>query len=451
MHCGLCVGVLPEKLAFAETPQGLLPQLTKQLDDADAEALNTAWACCPGRGVPYHHVNEFLGRTAHPLLGAFEETYVGHSGNKTVRERGASGGILSSVLIHLLETKRVTAAIVLQQGAHTPEQAAPVFARTADEVLAAAQSVYAVTPTLTVLEQIDPAAGPYAMVVLPEQAAALRMLQAAGDPRALAIKYVFGPYAGTNMYHGSVRGFLRGQGVGNDVAISKLQWRAGEWPGYLQVDTADGRTFKAEKFYYNYLIPFFISRNCQIIPDFTNELTDLSVGDAWAPTYEKQRGGHAVVVPRTAEVQSILQEMVEQEKLVLNAVSVEKALSMHGHMLDFKKRGAFIRLGWQKAAGKPVPQYDYAPADVGLMRKVVEGVLWLIFTTGRQPWARWIITRLPLSIVGPTFNGLRLSWKKLSKPTKRKGLAEVAFTQTFMDERWQEIAQTESTQEQARA
>ena len=38
--------------------------------------------------------------------------------------------------------------------------------------------------------------------------------------------------------------------------------------------------------------------------------------------------------------------------------------------------------------------------------------------------ARWIVCRIPERILGPFFNWMRLRWKALSRPTKRKGLAQ---------------------------
>ena len=54
---------------------------------------------------------------------------------------------------------------------------------------------------------------------------------------------------------------------------------------------SDGKILKAEKFYYNYLIPFYITKGSLLSIDFCNELTDISVGDAWHPKYEKQGKG----------------------------------------------------------------------------------------------------------------------------------------------------------------
>ncbi len=118
---------------------------------------------------------------------------------------------------------------------------------------------------------------------------------------------------------------------------------------------------RAEKFYYNYLIPFYITRSTLLSVDFTNELTDISVGDAWHPDYEKLGQGFSVVVARTEKGENLLREMQAVGVFALEETTVERALSMHGHMIDFKKRGAFIRMGWRRTLGQRVPEYGYRP------------------------------------------------------------------------------------------
>lgn len=440
-HCGACVGLHPDLLTFEDTPVGPLPTLRHPLSQAEDRSLALAWAVCSGRGVPYPQLAEYLhgSKPDNWLLGAYRQVAIGYAAEPTIRRRGASGGVISRVLIHLLETNQIEGAIVLRQGLSTPETATPVIATNRDEVLAAAQSVYAVTPMLTILPEMETFAGRLAFVGLPEQVTALRLLQAAGHPAASKVVFVAGPYTGTNMYSGAVRAFLQMQGVSDRVAITRLQWRAGEWPGYLQVDTADGRVFKAQKFYYNYLIPFYISRNCQITPDFTNEATDLSVGDAWSPQFEQQGGGYSVIVARSDRATTILKQMQQAGELVLEDVPVDQALAMHGHMLDFKKRGSFIRLAAQQKQGRPIPDFGYRPDRIPLSRWLVETVISGSFTVGSEQWARGLVAKLPLPVVGRTFNLLRKTWKGISKPTKRKGLADTRFIETHSEARWREV------------
>ena len=47
-----------------------------------------------------------------------------------------------------------------------------------------------------------------------------------------------------------------------------------------------------------------------------------------------------------------------------------------------------------------------------------------------QNLARWLVAQIPERVIGPVFNKLRLSWKALSKPTKRKGLAGLTMIET---------------------
>jgi coenzyme F420 hydrogenase subunit beta len=113
---------------------------------------------------------------------------------------------------------------------------------------------------------------------------------------------------------------------------------------------------------------------------------------------------------------------------------------MHGHMLDFKKRGTFLRLAAQLRRGQPVPDFGYVPGAIPPSRKAVELAISGSFALGGQAWARWMVSKVPLGVVGPAFNILRKSWKRISRPAKRRGLSECEFVVTRNPERWREIA-----------
>ncbi len=439
-HCGACVGLSPDLLQFQETPSGPLPHPRRYFRVEEDKSLALAWAVCSGRGAPYPELFEYLNYTPENwLIGPYRQLFTGFATDPIIRSRCASGGIISRVLIHLLESGQVEGAVVLRQGLHLPEIATPVIATNREQVLAASQSVYTITPLLTILPDMEAFQGRLAFVGLPEHVVTLRMLQASGYPAAQKVVFVIGPYTGTNMYSGAVRAFLRAQGVPDHITIKSLQWRAGKWPGYLQVEISDGRIFRAKKFYYNYLIPFYISRNCQLTPDFTNEVTDMSVGDAWSPKFEKAGVGHSVIVVRNKKAQEILKELQKSDDLVLESVSLDQVLAMHAHMLDFKKRGCFIRLESQIKKEKPVPDFGYCPERIPQGRRLVEMIISSCFALCRTQLARWIVSKMPLVFIGPAFDILRKTWKTLSKPTKRKGLSQTRFIVTRNDSRWREL------------
>lgn len=423
--CGACVACAKVgKADMRATPKGPVPFF-----EADADARDPlAWAICPGRGIPYLDVHEqFYGRVPeNHLTGPLLAVRTGYAADPVLRRAGASGGVTTAVLVHLLETGRIDAAIVVKQGEPTPDRASAVFARTREEIIAAAQSVYIPVSVLDRLRDLEPGKR-YAMTCLPDQAATLRRLQVAGFAPARQVEYVLGPYTGTALYPAAIRCLLRSHKIRDDDAITSLQWRAGEWPGYLEIQTASGRVVKSKKVYYNFLIPFFVTRTSLLYMDFANEFCDLSVGDAWSPAFEASGGGHSVVVTRSEPMERVVCEMRDQGHLSLQDEDPLKASEMHGHMIDFKKRGSYIRIRLRRMLGLPVPDHACRPLPLPASRWGVEAVVSGLFICCGNPIARKILEFLPESIMGPVFNRLRLSWKSLSKPTKRKGLQELTL------------------------
>ena len=119
--------------------------------------------------------------------------------------------------------------------------------------------------------------------------------------------------------------------------------------------------------------------------------------------------------------------MCQRGLISLEEISVDEALSMHGHMFDFKKRGAFIRMGWRAALGKRVPDYGYRPKVIPFSRKLVEIAISSIFAICGTRLARRLVEFIPVGFIGPLFNALRKAWKDVSKPTKRRGLRDLGF------------------------
>lgn len=418
--CGACVALDSSGQSWMQdTLLGPLPQF-----GPDSSFPDFAKQACSAFGVNYPQLyQQHYG--CYPqswLIGHAEKVYTGFSADSLIRRAGASGGVLTNTLIYLLESGRVDAVILAKQGVPNPENARAVVAKTREEIFAGAQSVYIPVSMLDILRDLEKGKK-YAIVCLPEQTVALRIMQQSGFTPALQIKYIVGPYTGTALYPIAIRCFLRSKQIRDGDAIISLNWRAGEWPGYLEIKTFSGEVIRTPKVYYNFLIPFFVTQTSLQSMDFVNEFADLAVGDAWSPVFESQGGGHSVLVTRTPEMQSIISEMHSKGLLELQEEDPAKALEMHGHMIDFKKRGGWLRNQWRRKIGRLAPDYGYKPAYIPVSRVLVEVVISGLFTVGKTRFARWAISMIPEAIIGPLFNSLRLGWKKVSYPTKRKGLS----------------------------
>lgn len=424
--CGACVALDPAGRAeMRDTPFGPVP------DIAGSDLPELAWRACPGKGIRYPELYRAHYGSAPDnwLTGHLHGVRTGYSGDPRIRSAGASGGVLTHVLTHLLESGRIDAAIVVQQGVPEPEKARAIIVDNADAIQAAAQSVYVPVSVLDVLRRLEPGRR-YAITCLPDQSAALRVLQSAGFAPAQQIRFVVGPYTGTALYPDALRCFLRSKGIPDSEPVTSLKWRAGEWPGHLEIKTASGKVFRSKKVYYNFLIPFFVTQNSLQNMDFANEFADLAVGDAWSPKFESLGGGHSVIATRTEEMESIIAEMESSSRLIATREDPLKASEMHGHMIDFKRRGGYIRNRLRRFFGFPAADFGMRPDPLPASRWAVELVVSGIFLLSRTWLARQIVELIPESVIGPLFNHLRLGWKNISKPTKRKGLGNLRMVET---------------------
>jgi len=420
--CGACVALDESGLSeMIDSSSGPIPKFSNR-----ASIPDNIETICPGYGCNYPelYVQHYGTVPDRWLLGHQERVRTGYAADDSIRRLGASGGVLTRVLVYLLESGRVDGVIVAEQGRPSPLQARYRVATTAKEVIDCAQSIYIPVSMIDSLKEIDDEKS-YAMVCLPDQSAALRQMQHLGDKKALQIKYVIGPYVGTSLQPEAINAFLKSNRIDQSDAVTSLKWRAGEWPGYLEIKTESGRMIRSKKVYYNYLIPFYVTQASLQSMDFANEFADLAVGEAWSPEFEKEGKGHSVIVTRSTDMEEILSEMIQNNLIEAMVVDPMQATEMHGHMLDFKKRGSYLRNRWRRVIGLKAPDFGYVPKKISLSRMLVEIVICSIFFLARRSISRKILQKIPERIMGPFFNKTRLLWKSVSKPTKRKGLADI--------------------------
>jgi coenzyme F420 hydrogenase subunit beta len=420
-RCGSCVGLSAGKIAFSDRTGKYVPVIHKPMDK---ETSGIIWHACSGKGFsfPEQRVSVFGDPEGHPYLGHYQKIYTGYSNDPEIRLGSASGGILSSVLTWLLEKKMIDGAVVLGMSEKEPWLTRPFIATTAEEILEAAQSKYIISSVNEILPEIGRFNGTLAYVGLPGQVQSIRLLQQVDHPFVRNIRYVFGPFYGNTLHFSSVKSFLRSFGIKDHRQIRKLYFRYGEWPGKMRVELKDGSLFELPKFHANYLIPFHILKNSLLCTDLTNEYTDISGGDAWAPVYEERGKGFSMVISRSEAGEKILQQMIAEGRLTLEPESTEKAVEMHSHGYDLKKRGTFIRMKYRGWLGKPNPDYGYELKGFPVSRYMMEVIIDALFLVSGTGIARWIVERIPPKTIGGVFEKARKLWKKSTHKIKRERL-----------------------------
>jgi coenzyme F420 hydrogenase subunit beta len=418
-RCGSCVGLSEGKIAFRNREGKYLPEVISEIDDKMADRL---WAACSGKEFSFpEHNARFYSEAPHfhEYTGSYENIYIGYALDEQIRRNSASGGIISAVLIYLLETGKIDGAVTLRMSHQKPWLSEPFIATTREDIMEAAQSKYTISSVNEILPAMENFRGTLAYVGIPPQVQSIRKLQKINDPSVKNIKYIFGPFYGNTLYFSSVKSFLKTYGEKDFTKITKLYFRYGEWPGNMRIEMESGRVIELKKFHANYLIPFHVLKNSLYCTDFTNEFTDISGGDAWAPVYEERGKGFSMIFARTRKGQEILDEMIKAGLIRTDPITENEAIKMHSHGYDFKKRGSFIRIRFRKLTGKGIPDYGYKINGFGISRYVMEMIISTMFILMSTRLARWTVEQFPPGVVGKLFEKARTAWKNSTKKIKR--------------------------------
>jgi len=423
-RCGSCVGLSNGAINFADREGDCLPHISAEPDAVRAARIAAA---CAGAEADFNALNTAaFGADAgrHEYLGHFESIGIGHADDPQTRSEGASGGVLTAILLWLLERGEIDGAVVTGMDERRPWLPKTFIARNAEEIRAAAQSKYVITTVNEILPEMEAFTGRLAYVGLPCQVHSIRRMQAAGDTAVKSIRFVFGPFCGNTLHFSSIKSLLRSYGEKDHTCIKRLDFRAGEWPGSLRIEMQSGRVIELPKFHANYLIPFHIMKRCLLCTDLANEFTDISGGDVWAPVYEERGRGFSMVFARSAEGSRIIREMQESGALSLASLEPDEALKMHSHGYDLKKRGAFIRMEFLTKLGLAVPDYGYELSGFKPKRYVMEAVLDQLFLLFGTRVSRAALEHVNPEHMGAIFQRLRTLWKKSTHNIKREQLGE---------------------------
>lgn len=428
-RCGSCVGVCTQQAVTFKEPLGdCLPVADPAVcAGCDAPCLTA----CPGRYVDFPDLNQSLfgGPPEDYLLGHAAEIAVGFSTDNAIRAAAASGGVITGMLRYLLDSGSIDGVACLIDDPAQPLQPRPVICTDWKTLQQSQQSKYSLTPVNTILREIASFDGRLAYVGLPDQVQSIRKLQQAGHPAALKIQLVIGSFCGAVNHFSSVREFLRKQGIDDLGLVARIEYRAGHWPGKMRITLTDGRQLELEKFYANYMNLFYVVERSLYCIDLSNELADISAGDAWAPRYEDRHEGFSLIIGRTEAGRAALEQCRQAGAIELLPTDRADALEMHSHGLYNKKIAVWSRIDLHRRMGGAVPDYGYRP-QLGLRSRVVGLWIAVVYIIGQQGWARWVVNRLPLEITGRAFSAMRKLWRKNTRPKRTGALTDYHIIET---------------------
>jgi coenzyme F420 hydrogenase subunit beta len=353
--CGACALAAPDKIEMTMVSPGYLrPLQTAPLEPQEDACIAHI---CPGLG---QNVDP-NGRTDDVLWGPFISMHTGFSTNPALRHTASSGGALSAVLVHLLESGAIDAVIQTAASPEVPIANVTVHSRTAAEVAHAAGSRYAPSAPLAGLgAQLD-STHRFAFVGKPCDVAALRAL-AKEDPRINARIPVMLAFfcAGVPSQTGAEKIL---ESLGTDLAsTTAFRYRGNGWPGRATARLKDGSEQSMSYFdSWGGILSNHVQLRCKVCADGTGKAADLVFADAWHsdengyPLFE-ERDGVSLVVARTAQGAALLEEAQSAGKLAVQAFDPADLAAIQTGQSG-RRRALFARLAGLRLLGRPVPRY----------------------------------------------------------------------------------------------
>ncbi len=424
-RCGACIDVCPQKLI--QLDRYSYPSMSEK-DIADCSECGLCMKACPS-SVDFKslYMKQF-GRIPAPqnVTGIVKNIYVGYSTNPDIRHMGSSGGVVTELLLFLLEKGSIDQALVCGMNKKNPLETESYIARTKEEIIDSAQSKYVISPHMRLLSDIIRSGKKTAIVGLPCHIHAFRKMELWRKKKTENVKLVIGLACHRAFEKEAIPKLLELENIEPSM-VAKFEYRHGDiWPGSACVILKNGeKKILAHniKDAFNYLRIFYSPKRCLTCVDFSAEFSDMTMMDPWIrdQTGEYPFAKHYTkILTRNDNAELILKQAVKARRLhlkdMLKTMKINQAemieQSQLKYFLNLKKRIIPARIHRYKKVGRAFPEYNVDFPLPSLKDQLSERFDSMTRLPGKWKWSRDLTIRLAFSKVGFRLMELRKYYKK---------------------------------------
>lgn len=355
--CGLCAGIDPAIGLKRDTKGWLRPvALAKASPESDALLARA----CPGATVaPWEEGED---RAIDPCWGPYLRVMTAHATDPELRHLASSGGALSALALHLLETGAVDRILHVGMDTLSPLLTRIVRSTGRDDVLRSAGSRYAPAAPLAEIRAELEQPGRILFIGKPCDVGALRQYMATDPAVAARFPYLLSFFcAGTPSQNGTER-IIRALGM-EPAEVAHFRYRGDGWPGYATATRADG---SSERMSYAASWGDILSREvqfrCKICPDAVGGAADIAAADAWYggesgyPTFE-ETAGRSLLISRTGRGDALVKAAEAAGTLATAPLDIGEIIRMQPSQAR-RKRLVASRIAAMALTGNPRPVVD---------------------------------------------------------------------------------------------
>ena len=343
ISCGTCKSVCPNSaiyMGISAEESIYVPMIDKNKCTQCGMCLNV----CPGFSIDFVSMNHnfFLQQPSDLRIGNFINCYLGHSSDRSIRFNSTSGGIVTQILIYLLDRGLINGALVTRMSKNKPYEPEPFLAKTKEEIIEAATSKYCPVPVNKHLKQILKEKGKYAVVGLPCHLHGIQKAEKILKDLKNKIYLRIGLVCSHTVNFNGTKFILKKKRI-KKTDIKYMSYRGNGWPGKMMIKMKDNSEIiipyvKNWNSYWPIFSSFFFTPiRCMMCPDITAEMSDISVGDAWLPELKHDKIGTSIIISRTKISENILNSMYDDSQLYINKIHQSDIVKTQKQNVKFKK------------------------------------------------------------------------------------------------------------------
>ncbi len=372
-RCGSCVGICPTKVLGRDENEFPFVENLDACTDCDL-----CVKVCPGdefnvasvAAKQFGHVPDYG-----DMHGHFENAYLSFAKDPELRKNSTSGGLITGLLLHLLESGKIDGAVVVASDDDEKWKGKPIIARTREELLSSTKSKYAISPTNAVFEEIRLTPGRYAVVGLPCQIHGFHKAAELDKRIRERVVLTIGLFCHAAVEHEPMQEIWSKivKDEEHTGKVARFISRVGKHPGtpYVEFENGDMRpVYFPEKRGYrpssmeiiNILYRLYTPPRCLTCYDSTSEFADIAVGDPWLPPpaddidfYE----GYSFALSRTAAGEKALSAALAADTIELRRLDPDIARTSNTMMGVEKRWRAFRVIETHRRQGKAIPNYHF--------------------------------------------------------------------------------------------
>jgi len=321
----------------------------------------------------------------HPIIGYYTDLYAGHVAEGDFRKNGSSGGMATWILKELLSRSLIDGVIHIKESKKKGILFEYGISRSIKEVCSGAKSRYYPAELSNVLNTIKKHPGKYAITGIPSIIMEVRLLSKQDKIIRDSIKYTIGLVCGhqKSTKYAECLAWQCGIEPGNLKYIDFRKKIAGK-PAYFYATemkgTINGKEVIITKQQNELLATdwghgLFKTKFSDYSDDSLNETADISIGDAWLPSYALDGLGNNAIIVRNSKLSNIIKEGIKLEKLSLDEISTETLLNTQKGLIEHTRKGLPYRLFRDDTNNKWHPKTrTEASNNYKILRKIIQNL-----------------------------------------------------------------------------